>query len=135
MAKDVTTFLNWAAEPEHDDRKKIGIKAVILFSTLTALSLYVKRFKWTVIKNRKLGASPITRFRSQNRYSDAFELFFPYLPLQYTTRPPPNTRDGEREMDLDIDIWTRKGPGRRGRNFYLLSNRVCMPMPWRTRSL
>lgn len=78
MAKDVTTFLNWAAEPEHDDRKKIGIKAVILFSTLTALSLYVKRFKWTVIKNRKLGASPIIiRFRSQNRYPDAFEPFFP----------------------------------------------------------
>jgi ubiquinol-cytochrome c reductase cytochrome c1 subunit len=55
MAKDVTTFLSWAAEPEHDERKKIGIKAVILFSTLTALSLYVKRFKWNVIKNRKFG--------------------------------------------------------------------------------
>ena len=57
MAKDVTTFLSWAAEPEHDERKKIGIKAVILFSTLTALSLYVKRFKWSVIKNRKIGES------------------------------------------------------------------------------
>ena len=55
MAKDVTTFLSWAAEPEHDERKKIGIKAVILFSTLTALSIYVKRFKWAVIKNRKMG--------------------------------------------------------------------------------
>jgi len=57
MAKDVTTFLSWAAEPEHDERKKIGIKAVILFSTLTALSIYVKRFKWGVIKNRKIGES------------------------------------------------------------------------------
>jgi ubiquinol-cytochrome c reductase cytochrome c1 subunit len=57
MAKDVTTFLSWAAEPEHDERKKIGIKAVILFSTLTAISLYVKRFKWNVIKNRKMGES------------------------------------------------------------------------------
>ena len=55
MAKDVTTFLSWAAEPEHDERKKIGIKAVIIFSTLTALSIYVKRFKWNVIKNRKIG--------------------------------------------------------------------------------
>ena len=54
MAKDVVTFLNWAAEPEHDERKKIGIKAVILFSTLLAISLYVKRFKWTPIKNRKI---------------------------------------------------------------------------------
>jgi ubiquinol-cytochrome c reductase cytochrome c1 subunit len=57
MAKDVTAFLSWAAEPEHDERKKIGIKAVILFSALTALSLYVKRFKWGVIKNRKIGES------------------------------------------------------------------------------
>ena len=59
MAKDVTNFLSWAAEPEHDERKKIGIKAVILFSALTALSIYVKRFKWNVIKNRKIG-EPIT---------------------------------------------------------------------------
>jgi ubiquinol-cytochrome c reductase cytochrome c1 subunit len=57
MAKDVVTFLNWAAEPEHDERKKLGLKAVILFSALTALSLYVKRFKWTVIKNRKICTS------------------------------------------------------------------------------
>ena len=54
MAKDVVTFLNWAAEPEHDERKKAGLKAVILFSTLTVISLYVKRFKWSVIKNRKI---------------------------------------------------------------------------------
>ncbi|TFY80461.1 hypothetical protein EWM64_g3553 [Hericium alpestre] len=58
MAKDVTTFLNWAAEPEHDERKKTGIKAVILFSALTAISLYVKRFKWTVLKNRKIQYYP-----------------------------------------------------------------------------
>jgi len=58
MAKDVVTFLNWAAEPEHDERKKIGLKAVILFSALTAVSLYVKRFKWTVIKNRKIFYNP-----------------------------------------------------------------------------
>jgi len=54
MAKDVVTFLSWAAEPEHDERKKYGIKAVIIFSTLFAISLYVKRFKWGVIKNRKI---------------------------------------------------------------------------------
>ncbi|EAU90205.1 hypothetical protein CC1G_05743 [Coprinopsis cinerea okayama7 len=58
MAKDVTTFLAWAAEPEHDERKKTGIKAVIIFSTLFALSLYVKRFKWNVIKNRKIVYNP-----------------------------------------------------------------------------
>ncbi|KIJ55394.1 hypothetical protein M422DRAFT_57849 [Sphaerobolus stellatus SS14] len=58
MAKDVVTFLNWASEPEHDERKKIGLKAVIIFSALTAISLYVKRFKWTVIKNRKIFYDP-----------------------------------------------------------------------------
>lgn len=54
MAKDVSTFLNWAAEPEHDDRKKIGLQAVIIFSVLTTLALYTKRFKWTPLKNRKI---------------------------------------------------------------------------------
>ena len=57
MAKDVVTFLNWAAEPEHDERKKNGLKAVILFSTLWAISIYIKRFKWSVIKTRKIGES------------------------------------------------------------------------------
>ena len=61
MAKDVVTFLNWAAEPEHDERKKAGLKAVILFSALTAISLYVKRFKWSLIKSRKIGESPPSR--------------------------------------------------------------------------
>ena len=26
MAKDVVNFLSWAAEPEHDDRKKMGMQ-------------------------------------------------------------------------------------------------------------
>jgi ubiquinol-cytochrome c reductase cytochrome c1 subunit len=58
MAKDVVTFLSWAAEPEHDERKKYGIKAVIIFSTLFAISLYVKRFKWGPVKNRKIFYNP-----------------------------------------------------------------------------
>lgn len=77
MAKDVVTFLAWTAEPELDERKKMGMQvripsrttrgtrdstfppqAVIILSTLTAISLYVKRFKWTVIKNRKLYYNP-----------------------------------------------------------------------------
>ncbi|GLB41705.1 putative cytochrome C1 family protein [Lyophyllum shimeji] len=58
MAKDVVEFLNWAAEPEHDERKKYGIKAVIILSALTLLSVYVKRFKWSPVKNRKILYSP-----------------------------------------------------------------------------
>ncbi|TFK25587.1 hypothetical protein FA15DRAFT_668284 [Coprinopsis marcescibilis] len=58
MAKDVASFLSWAAEPEHDERKKIGIKAVIIFSSLFTMSLVLKRFKWNTIKNRKISYTP-----------------------------------------------------------------------------
>ncbi|KAK4685717.1 ubiquinol-cytochrome c reductase cytochrome c1 subunit, partial [Tremellales sp. Uapishka_1] len=58
MAKDVVTFLAWTSEPELDHRKKMGLQAVIILSTMTAISLYMKRFKWTVIKNRKLFYNP-----------------------------------------------------------------------------
>lgn len=58
MAKDVTTFLNWAAEPELDERKKMGLKAVLLLSTLYLLSVWVKKFKWAGIKTRKFVFNP-----------------------------------------------------------------------------
>ncbi|EFE34222.1 uncharacterized protein ARB_07173 [Trichophyton benhamiae CBS 112371] len=58
MAKDVTEFLNWAAEPEMDDRKKMGMKAVVLLSTLFAISVWVKRYKWATIKTRKIVYNP-----------------------------------------------------------------------------
>ena len=58
MAKDVSTFLVWAASPEHDMRKKMGLKAMMLFSILLATSYYYKRHKWSVIKSRKLFYTP-----------------------------------------------------------------------------
>ncbi|CCH43028.1 Cytochrome c1, heme protein, mitochondrial [Wickerhamomyces ciferrii] len=58
MAKDVTTFLNWAAEPEHDERKRLGLKAVIVLSALYLISVYVKKFKWAPIKTRKIRFTP-----------------------------------------------------------------------------
>ncbi|ORX39211.1 cytochrome C1 family-domain-containing protein [Kockovaella imperatae] len=58
MAKDVTTFLSWAAEPEHDERKKMGMQAVIILSAMFAISIYVKKFKWAPIKNRKIVYNP-----------------------------------------------------------------------------
>lgn len=58
MAKDVTTFLNWAAEPEHDTRKLWGLKAIIIVSSLYLVSIWVKRFKWQPIKNRKFRFDP-----------------------------------------------------------------------------
>ncbi|KAJ4300861.1 cytochrome c1 [Kalmusia sp. IMI 367209] len=58
MAKDVTEFLNWAAEPEADDRKKMGWKVLAVTSVLTALSIWVKRYKWATVKSRKLVYNP-----------------------------------------------------------------------------
>ncbi|RHZ59529.1 hypothetical protein Glove_363g12 [Diversispora epigaea] len=58
MAKDVATFLSWAAEPEHDDRKKMGVKAIFILSILTGLSLWLKRFRWTTLKSRRIVFAP-----------------------------------------------------------------------------
>lgn len=43
MAKDVTEFLNWSAEPEMDQRKKMGWKVMAIGGTLFAISVWVKR--------------------------------------------------------------------------------------------
>jgi len=52
MAKDVTTFLTWAAEPEHDDRKRLGLKALFIVTMMTIPTLYWKRFVWSTLKTR-----------------------------------------------------------------------------------
>lgn len=44
MAKDVVEFLNWAAEPEMDQRKKMGVATIVITSVLLALSIWVKRY-------------------------------------------------------------------------------------------
>ncbi|KAK4690563.1 ubiquinol-cytochrome c reductase cytochrome c1 subunit, partial [Lecanoromycetidae sp. Uapishka_2] len=58
MAKDVVEFLNFAAEPEMDQRKKMGIATVIITTSLLALSIWVKRYKWAPVKTRKLVYNP-----------------------------------------------------------------------------
>lgn len=60
MAKDVVEFLNWAAEPEADERKKMGWKVMVASGVLTLISVWVKRYKWTPIKTRKLKYTPPT---------------------------------------------------------------------------
>jgi len=54
MSKDVTVFLNWCAEPEHDERKREGFKAVIALGMALVLSGVYKRFRWSSYKTRKL---------------------------------------------------------------------------------
>jgi ubiquinol-cytochrome c reductase cytochrome c1 subunit len=51
-ARDVVEFLNWVAEPELEQRKRMGLKAMILMGALLLPALYYKRLKFSVIKNR-----------------------------------------------------------------------------------
>ena len=46
MASDVTTFLSWAAEPEHDERKSLGIKVMLFLLVLTGMMYALKRKIW-----------------------------------------------------------------------------------------
>ncbi|EEH51687.1 uncharacterized protein MICPUCDRAFT_49131 [Micromonas pusilla CCMP1545] len=54
MAKDVTTFLAWAAEPEADDRKLMGAKVMFMFALVLTQAVYYKRWMWSPLKTRKL---------------------------------------------------------------------------------
>ncbi|KAF1360139.1 hypothetical protein EJ07DRAFT_155145 [Lizonia empirigonia] len=64
MAKDVVEFLNWTAEPEMDDRKKMGWKVLAVTSVLFTLSVWVKRYKWAPLKTRKIIYSPPAQKKS-----------------------------------------------------------------------
>lgn len=46
MAKDVVTFLSWTAEPEMEERKRMGVKVMIFLVVLTALLFALKRKIW-----------------------------------------------------------------------------------------
>ncbi|MGH6931435.1 MAG: cytochrome c1 [Dongiaceae bacterium] len=47
MARDVATFLTWAAEPEMEARKRMGIKTILFLIVLTGLLYAVKRRVWS----------------------------------------------------------------------------------------
>jgi ubiquinol-cytochrome c reductase cytochrome c1 subunit len=46
MAHDVTTFLTWAANPEMEQRKRIGVKIVLFLVFMTGITYAVKRSIW-----------------------------------------------------------------------------------------
>ncbi len=46
MARDVTTFLQWAAEPEMEARKQMGIKVLIYLAIFTGFMYVAKRNLW-----------------------------------------------------------------------------------------
>ncbi|MGE0744060.1 MAG: cytochrome c1 [Rhodospirillales bacterium] len=49
MARDVTTFLAWASEPETELRKRMGVKVILFLIVLTGLLYAVKRKIWAAV--------------------------------------------------------------------------------------
>tara|TARA_R110000782_G_scaffold8856_5_gene28608 strand:- start:315 stop:1157 length:843 start_codon:yes stop_codon:yes gene_type:complete len=47
QAHDVTTFLAWAAEPELEERKRLGIKVMLFLLVLTGMLFALKRKIWS----------------------------------------------------------------------------------------
>ncbi|KAM4688555.1 cytochrome c1, heme protein, mitochondrial [Discoglossus pictus] len=58
VAKDVCTFLRWASEPEFDQRKRMGLKVLMISAILIPLVYYMKRHRWSVLKSRKMAYRP-----------------------------------------------------------------------------
>merc|ERR1711860_110249 len=54
LAKDVTTFLRWTSEPEHDVRKKVGIKCLLILGTVILVSVYAKKHYFAVVRTKKV---------------------------------------------------------------------------------
>jgi ubiquinol-cytochrome c reductase cytochrome c1 subunit len=52
QARDIVQFLNWAAEPELEERNKTASLAMVAVMFLMAASGYQKRFKWASKKSR-----------------------------------------------------------------------------------
>ncbi len=46
MAKDVTSFLAWAAEPEMESRKRMGVQVMLFLIVLSGMLYAVKRKVW-----------------------------------------------------------------------------------------
>ncbi len=47
QARDVTAFLNWAAAPELEERKRLGIKVMLFLLVLTGMLYALKRKIWS----------------------------------------------------------------------------------------
>ena len=47
MSRDLTTFLSWAAEPELEWRKRMGVKVILFLLILTGMLYGIKRKVWS----------------------------------------------------------------------------------------
>ena len=55
MAKDVVSFLQWAAEPEMEARKRMGIKVLVFLAVMSVLFYVAKQRIWSDVKTVKAG--------------------------------------------------------------------------------
>lgn len=53
MAHDVVTFLQWAAEPEMEKRKRMGFKVITFMLIFTGLFIAAKKRVWARLDNKK----------------------------------------------------------------------------------
>jgi cytochrome c1 len=51
MSRDVATFLAWAAEPEMEARKRLGVKVLLFLLIFTGMLYAVKRKIWKDVKH------------------------------------------------------------------------------------
>ena len=51
MARDVTTFLAWAAEPEMEERRAMGVRVILFLIILAGMTYGVKRKIWADLKH------------------------------------------------------------------------------------
>ena len=49
LARDVVTFLAWTAEPNMEDRKRLGLKVILFLIVLSGLLYAVKRRVWAAL--------------------------------------------------------------------------------------
>ena len=59
-SKDVAAFLMWAAEPQLDQRKKFGTRAILFLAALAALLFYTKKKIWAKLENPDAEHKPAT---------------------------------------------------------------------------
>lgn len=52
MARDVTTFLAWASEPETEERRRMGIRVLVFLAIAGLLAYGVKRKIWAELKTK-----------------------------------------------------------------------------------
>ncbi|XP_066584094.1 cytochrome c1, heme protein, mitochondrial [Prorops nasuta] len=58
IAKDISTFLMWTSNRDHDQRKLLLIKAFTIITLLMSTVYYLKKHKWTTVKSLKVAFIP-----------------------------------------------------------------------------